>query len=311
MAQQEFLEQLWQSDNISDNLRFFESINSAEDIIEFSRKRPNPDIKIYKRGADESEIKFIIPTINPNSEMCKNIEKLYGNYSVFFIESSGQFFNYAKAINHGIEQIVNNEKNTSYIAISNDDIILDKISITKLPNIEMNAKQAYCLTPNNGDYSGEEVILKKQGRILGIKDILFGKMSDDFIRLQIVRMLNKKKIEFPKVISGNYFIDRLIFNFDQKFQHAHDTSKIINFADFGIFNIEILKKYRFDETYINGWEDWDLSYRLNQADIKFSRLNFRFNRVGHASIGKIMSKEKEIVHSFLNGIYFYWKHLKS
>ena len=35
MEKQELLEQLWQSDNISDNINFFRNINNTEEIIRF------------------------------------------------------------------------------------------------------------------------------------------------------------------------------------------------------------------------------------------------------------------------------------
>ena len=310
MEQQEFLEQLWQSDNISDNVKFFKNINSAEEIIRFSQNRPNPNIKIHQRGNADSEIKFIIPTIDPNSIICKNIEKIYNNYTVFFIESAGKYFNYSKAINHGINHVLKNDDNTSHIILSNDDIVLDRVSALKLPNLEFSQERAYCLTPSIGEYSGENVILTAPGPFLSLKDHLFSRLNGDIIREEIVRILHNKSIPFAKVISKKYFVDRLIFNYVEKFQHSKNLPEITNFADFGIFDIKLLTKNKLDETFINGWEDWDLSYRLKRQNIEINKLNLKFERIGHASIGKVMSKEKEIIHSFLNGIYFYWKHLK-
>ena len=310
MEKQELLEQLWQSDNISDNINFFRNINNTEEIIKFSQSRPNPNIKIHQRGNADSEIKFIIPTMDPNSIICKNIEKIYNNYSIFFIESQGKFFNYSKAINVGIDHVIKNEVNASYIILSNDDIILDKMSALKLPSLTFSTKKAYCLTPSNREYSGENVILTAPGHMLTLKDHLFSRLKGDLIRAEIVRILNNKSIHFAKVISNKYFIDRLIFNYIEKFKEPKNSAQITNFADFGIFHIKLLTKNKLDETFINGWEDWDLSYRLKRQNVEINRVDLKFQRIGHASIGKVMSKEKEIIHSFLNGIYFYWKHIQ-
>ena len=93
-----------------------------------------------------------------------------------------------------------------------------------------------------------------------------------------MKIVREKGIRFHHISTDEVF-GSLDLNSNKKFNYArafsreflsHNflmigsksiTGKFVNFADFGVFNISILRENRFDETFINGWEDWDLSYK--------------------------------------------------
>jgi hypothetical protein len=232
------------------------------------------------------------------------LENEYKDDGILFIESSGKLFNYAKSVNAGIAAIVDDGA-TEIGIISNDDIMIPSSGVQTLKNIKYTDNNVYCLKPQNQDYSGELVEIsvstpweksfeRIQAGIYGFKQ-----------QARLISILNDKKFSYARAFYPEFWFHKFL-----KIGSKTITGKLVNFADFGIFNISILKENRFDETFINGWEDWDLSFRLKQKGIEILPLDISFVRNAHYSIGKVMSKESEDTHSYLNRTYFYEKHKK-
>ena len=301
---QEYLESLWSDNNLTRVLKFYKELRDVSEMIKFSVGRKPAEIKIIRRGNLKSNMKFIIPTMDHNSQQCKMLGENYKNYEVLFIESSGKLFNYSKSVNAGISEVLGDEK-SEIIIISNDDIIMSSSGFQEIKNLTQTEQSVYCLKPEKQNYSGESLEIsvsslweksfeKIQGGIYGFKN-----------QAKLISTLNRKKFNYARA----FFREFLFHNF-LMIGSKSITGKFVNFADFGVFNISILRENRFDVTFINGWEDWDLSYRLKQKGINILPLNISFVRNAHSSIGSVMSKESEVIHSYLNRIYFFEKHSK-
>lgn len=301
---QEYLERLWSADDPINVLKFYKELKDASEMIEFSVGRKSADLKIIEHGNLSSNLKFIIPTMDHNSQHCKILEETYKNYGILFIESSGKFFNYAKSVNAGISAIVDDGVSEIGI-ISNDDIIIAPSGLQTLKTIQYTDDKVYCLKPQNQNYSGESLEISASNTLEKVFERIQAKRHGFKHLERLISELNKRRFNYART----YFPQFLLHNFLIATSKSI-TGRLVNFADFGIFNISILKENRFDETFINGWEDWDLSFRLKQRGIEILPIDISFVRNAHYSIGRVMSKESEIIHSYLNRIYFYEKHTK-
>lgn len=299
-----YLESLWSNDSLEKVLEFYKEIKSVSEMIKFSAGREYAEIKIIRRGNFKSNLKFIIPTMDHNSQQCKMIEKKYEGYGILFIESSGKLFNYAKSVNAGISAILEDDV-TEITIISNDDIIISSSALHALKNIKYTGESVYCLKPQDQNYSGERVEISVSSPWERCFEMMQARIYGFKYQASLISALNDKEINYTRA-----FYPEFLFHKFLKIDSKPLTGKLVNFADFGIFKTSILRENRFDETFINGWEDWDLSYRLKQKGINILPLDMAFIRNAHSSIGRVMSKESEDLHSYLNRIYFYEKHTK-
>ncbi len=303
-SRQTYLESLWSSKKLNDNARFFYEIKDINDILNFSRNRPIAHIEIDFNGNEHSNIQFVIPTMNTESDLCRNITKKYNDYGITFVKSSGQFFNYSRSINYGIESVLG-KKATKIIVVSNDDIILDDANLTFIQNLNLDKNFAYCLSkpPMLNEYSGEDITIYQSNHLSMMKEVMDSIMSKQKKRLSLIKYMKMKSFDYANAINDRYLINKMIIHTTRK-----RILKLKNFADFGVFNAKLFPDFKFDETFINGWEDWDLVYRLSKQGIRFKEINNEYSRMGHASISRVMTKEMEDLHSYLNRIYFSWKH---
>ena len=301
---QEYLESLWSDNNLTRVLKFYKELRDVSEMINFSVGRKPAEIKIIRRGNLKSNMKFIIPTMDHNSQQCKMLEKNYKNYEILFIESSGKLFNYSKSVNAGISEVLGDEK-SEIIIISNDDIIMSSSGFQEIKNLTQTEQSVYCLKPEKQNYSGESLEIAVPSTWAKLYEGFKAARNGFRYQADLISLLTRKKFNYARAFSREFLSHNFLMIGSKSI-----TGKFVNFADFGVFNISILRENRFDETFINGWEDWDLSYRLKQKGINILPLNISFVRNAHSSIGRVMSKESEVIHSYLNRIYFFEKHSK-
>lgn len=303
-GRQTYLESLWSNDSLDKVLEFYKEIKSVSEMVKFSAGRKPSDIKIIRRGDFNSDLKFIIPTMDHNSQQCKMLEKKYEGYGILFIESSGKLFNYAKSVNAGISAILDDDV-TEITIISNDDIMISSSALHVLKSIRRTGESVYCLKPQEQNYSGEKVEISVSSPWEKFFEMIQARIYGFKYHASLISALNNKKINYTRAFFPEFLFHRFLMIGSKPL-----TGELVNFADFGIFKTSILRENRFDETFINGWEDWDLSYRLKQRGIEILPLDMTFIRNAHSSIGRVMTKESEYLHSYLNRIYFYEKHTK-
>jgi hypothetical protein len=132
-------------------LLFYEEIYSIDHLVEFSMKRPDPEINIYHRPGDK-DVAIVVPTSNINGKYAIQTSKIFERFSQFFVVSSGKYFNYSKSVNAGIKAAL--EISPRFIILANDDIYeIDSINllIKKLRIIDEN-KVDYILVDPEPDY---------------------------------------------------------------------------------------------------------------------------------------------------------------
>jgi hypothetical protein len=109
------------------------------------------------------------------------------------------------------------------------------------------------------------------------------------------RLLLEKKFKIKYIIGMTTEIFRFFYRPRFKFKYT---------GSFGIFSIGLVKKYggvMFDETYVNGTEDLDQSWRFIQDNIAEKCLNYEIGDYIGSSLGPYTIKR--ILRILLNDVY--------
>ncbi|MCL4480184.1 MAG: hypothetical protein M1113_01710, partial [Candidatus Thermoplasmatota archaeon] len=147
---------------------------------------------------------------------------------------------------------LSHDQNIRWVIFSNVDMIKidpsDKL-VEELNNINEDVK--FCYAKEGGSHSYSIRI----GEYTRTRDIIFS-LSGKTRKLR--KMLEDKFSIHINSEDNRHFLTRTFVS---------NNKNLINFGDFFILSVDLLKYYNytpFDETYLNGMEDIDLSFRLSQ-----------------------------------------------
>ncbi|MGC9123949.1 MAG: hypothetical protein ACP5IB_07800, partial [Thermoplasmata archaeon] len=211
---------------------------------------------------------------------------------------SNYYFNYAHNCNAGIKKAM--EHNPKWIILSNDDIY--KIYDIEILIKELNVAQEKGIDVAFPEERAKEGVAYRMnlGKTTIIRKIFYLFYSKN---TRITLKLEKKY----KIFLGKKFL-AVGLNFPYSL-FVKGYIKFINGGNFFIFNSKIFEKnYFFDETYINGFEDADLSLRIKLDNLRIDVLNYKIGGKVGTSLGKHGSLRS--LRNFLNYIYFNYKYEK-
>jgi hypothetical protein len=270
------------------------------------RERPKGNYRIVEFNKDENDIIVVIPTMDVNGKLAKTCrDDIFKGLHIIFVESGvgNYYFNYAHNCNAGIKKAM--EYNPKWIILSNDDMY-------KIDDVEVLVKELSKLDPEKIDCVFTSKIVDRSR---------FGSIGQPRIYTSILRrIIRHKEWKIKEKIFKKYEIYLYFVSFKNKFLtnlfYKNWVSFIIT-ASFGIFSGNFIKKIGnnlFDETYINGIEDVDLSLIINY-NYKLSFINYKIGdyigmSLGNKSVGKLL---REIRNS-ANLIYFnkkFYNHLNN
>lgn len=295
-------EELYERLNAKNFLDFYNSFGSVNALIEFITSRKRAEVRIFKiESKIESEITAVIPTKSIESQIVKTLTDKLTGFNIIFVESKGPFFNFSFSMNSGIREAI--RLNTKYIMLSNDDIFPlespDKLQrsvvmngVDKdvlIPSIMstlsfLSPKQKIfsqsCLT--NHIVSNKVLSILNPSKTSKSSRVLLGKIkmykSPDILKYIIIRendpIFKKKHLK----ILG-YGMKYAITQFNKP------LIEINNIQPVSIIKSDLLKKEAFDESFINGGEDTDLSVRLAIRGVRVGYLKERFQNLGGYSLG--------------------------
>lgn len=202
------------------------------------------------------------------------------------MESKGRYFNYARSVNKGVE--ISLKYNPKWIIIANNDIIIrDDIKqlISKLLNIDN----------------------KRFNSIIGAGGPHKFKLCR-FTFLSNLLLLSKYKQKFAilKKFNTKFFM----YNYKKIFSLiCRPLVSVENISFFGEFLIispyYILRNngILFDETYINGVEDFDLFLNILSTG-SYNFIRFNIEHLGGRSLG---TDDKRFLRNYINMIYLNYK----
>ncbi|WP_338602450.1 hypothetical protein V6M85_02235 [Sulfolobus tengchongensis] len=328
---------LFYSDNPNDVLHFYNFFESAEDLIEWMRSRPRAEVKIKEVEGDTSII-IVIPTANVNGIYAKNDIEIYKGLHIIFCESSGRYFNYAHSINICVKEAM--KYDPEWILFSNDDMYkVDEPYVLKNELQQLNYKKVLAVLPIDKQYrfNYNEIRVLRPSIIKGYRNFSFGMLSllyDNLIRrrntkinINLILLLSIAQIHYNNILRkfNLPFVDlRIAENRKITFKIRNMMEKIFNeyinsfyikkFGDFGGFSRAFLQTRNgiiFDETYINGVENYDLSFELMLENVPINIIKYRKGSYKGRSLGTGITQKgvSRSIRQFANYIYFSYKYL--
>lgn len=248
----------------------------------------------------------VIPSMDVNSERVKSLANEFDKNEVdsIVVEDRLPEFRFSKSMNAGIQEALK-YPDISTIVLSNDDVNnikgLNEMINTVVTNKTMMTRDIYAVPYVDGS-----------PKIFYVTTSRLGFMWSH-------TLMNKAPFHAKRVLSGfGWTKNRKKFAMGApavKWQ----SDKIYSIQPFSVLSSSVLKRFMFDENFINGLEDDELGYRLWKNNIKgvtnpawsihhSSNVSFKEVRQGKKSnIGLCYSSDEEMVKS---AEYFYDKHFR-
>ena len=275
-------------------IEFYNGFDNRDQLIQWMKERPKGASYIHEVEGDK-DIIVVIPTADFNGKYARTCrEEIFKGLHMIFVESGENpdpYFNYAHNCNVGIKKAM--EYNPKWVVVSNDDMAtIDSVSklIFRLGSIQ---DRSVVFTAPRGKYHSYPT---KVGKRSHLKLLYYMTKGDRGLTLYKLESKIQKKFLSPYTIENMSLYHRF-FN--------RETVRFVNIGAFGILNSDFLKKRScklFDETYINGIEDADISLSIKKDRIDFGVVNFRIGDLVGSSLGSY-SKNRQI-RDFINQVYF-------
>lgn len=279
-AEMNILNRQFMSKRAKDVIDFYENFSDVDGLIRWMRTRPSSTSTIIKAEGNK-DVVVVIPTRDAKgiyAKHCKNV--VFKDQQIIFIENSkgdDLFFNYAKSVNLGIREAL--KFSPDWIVVCNDDVFkIDEISILTegLSKIDKDQIDVVFTTPPGKFHSYKRTLamLSNMGRSFYL---LSGTINRNFLRL-------KRKFGCSYNVGSPYF------PFSLRYKNIFTFTLT---GTFSIFSSEYLRTMNgniFDETYINGYEDVDLSISLLTDDSKSTHVNYKIGDMSGSSLGRDKSR---------------------
>ena len=278
-------EYLYSSNMVSEIEKFYLSFQNKYQLFDWMKKRVKTEPKIVEVNKSSNDI-VVIPTANVNGKWSKAALDTFKGFHIIFVESAkDNFFNLSHSFNVGFKLAL--EYSPNWIVFSNDDMIAME-SPQKLREALNKAEDtANALFINELIY-GHSYLIE-----LGNENLI-GK----------VRAFSQGRNIIRRELFESRFGVKIKMRTAREREKYHSFKKIVSLSltgDFGILNSAFVKKLNakvFDETFIHGAEDIDLSVRLMLADFEPSWIDFSIGSIGGGTRGKTQIRWLKDVANF-------------
>ena len=294
MKETNYLNILYNSNTKEDFFRFYSFFKDRTELINWMKNRKKSLPSIIDVPGDDKYV-VVIPTIDSMGSYASNCKlNLFNGLHIIFVESGHDaYFNYAHNLNLGFREAM--KFHPDWVIFSNDDMYsIDKVSVLKnqLTSFQVETPDVVYTNPA-GKYHSYMVNI---GESSFIRKLAFKMVKNLRYKIELER-------NFSKLLSLKYFAYASTFPYSLLLRYS---KPIINIGSFGVFSYDYIKAKGgslFDETYINGYEDLDLSLRLrmdNSANVGF--IKYRIEDIIGGSLGKHSSVRT--YRSLMNLAYF-------
>jgi hypothetical protein len=277
----EYRNRLFVSKNLVDILEFYRSFESNEEVLEWMRERPKGACFLHEIEGDK-EIVVVIPTADFNGNYAKNCrETIFKKLQIIFVESGeigDPFFNFAHSVNIGISKALT--YNPKWVIVSNDDMFqLDPIEklVSEIRKINENDIDAIFITE-----SPHHSVVSELAEPRFIRKFFHWLYPNKVFRY-LINLEDKFNVKYLSVSKSSLF--GLIF-FKKGYRFIQGMDFFVISAKYSMINEGNL----FDETFINTYEDVDLSLRLSFNAHRIATVDFRIGDYYGKSLGKVRDR---------------------
>jgi GT2 family glycosyltransferase len=280
----DYLNNYFVNDDTNKIIEFYNSFENTGQLIRWMRERPRGGVNIREVDG-RKDIIVVIPTMDVNNKYAVEArEKIFKGLQIIFVESGRDFyFNYAHNCNIGVKKAL--AYSPDWIVISNDDMYkIDNIEVLINKLLKLDNKTVEVVFTQPSKYHSIPVYFSK-GNIF--RRIYF-KMSK--YRREQLRIENRYSVRYfssPRYGYGRYF-------FNHKNPH-------ISIADFGIFSSKFIERIGgklFDETYVHGGEDVDLSLEVARSG-RYTFINFSIGDFLGSSLGRNINRKLRDISGYI------------
>ena len=250
-------------------IEFYNGFDNRDQLIQWMKERPKGVSYIHEVDGYK-DIVVVIPTADFNGKYATTCrEEIFKGLHMIFVESGENpdpYFNYAHNCNVGIKKAI--EYNPKWVVVSNDDIETENIQ--KLISVLQNATGNYYVPKNTRSNTENQAF--SVPRLLFALYALY-RLKKDGLQKYILTI----KTRNIRIFRGNFTIFSRTYGLFFKLLLIFATpisSSFKNFYDFGIFNTNVLREDLYDETFINGNEDFELCNRLANHGVTAKTLDF-------------------------------------
>ena len=282
------LEELWSSNNLDNLVKFYKFVNSPEKAYDFSINRRKADIRVYHLN-NHSRLCFIIPTISVDEFLKTPYWGLVSEFDAIVVESYGQYFNYARSVNHGIREALKYDYST--LILSNDDMIVIDNKDKLLGEIE-NLKEFDVILPTKVRTHRSSTYIADQFSIVNL-DLIAKSITYIGWFMAENSTFNAFRAIFNDLDGYKYTVfesgsgkgtNNLILKF---LKTKYDKLPLFN--SFGIFQRPVLENENMNEAFINAREDYEFIVRLVNDKFSFVKSSFKIADIGGQSMNKYYS----------------------
>jgi len=288
------------SSDPKDIIHFYEGFENREELIDWMKERPKGSCEI-KEVEGEKDVVVVIPTADFEAEYAKRCrEEIFKGLHIIFVVSGigNNYFNIAHNSNIGIKKAM--EYSPKWIVVSNDDMF--KIDDTSVLLNALRRKDENVLKSVFTHPSKYHSIPVCNGR----PRIIVGSLGE-FLYLFLTRKINVQIYLFTKKIARR-FNAKWFFapNKDlyRKIFYSETRCYVLT-SDFSILSGKWAKELNgeiFDETYLNGVEDWDLSLQICGERKDYDFIDYRIGDLVGGTIGGYV--DNRTLRDSANMIYF-------
>ena len=288
-------------------IEFYNGFENRDQLILWMKERPKGVANLREVEGDK-EIIVVIPTADFNGKYARECrENIFKGLHIVFVESGGRgdfYFNYAHNCNVGIRKAM--EYNPKWIIMSNDDVDkVDDIGVLKQELSKLDSKNIdfVACEPSYGYHSTPVKIMYPNKLGILIYSHKFLRRYSRSVREIIKRikltlcftLIDTSMVHNIKISRIELFRIKFLANF-----FFYNTK--ISFYQIGAFGIvsgtlvNELSKKLYNENYINGSEDIDLSYRIQLRGNKVKKIHYNIRPKVGATLGSdILRDMKNIV----------------
>jgi len=257
-------------------IEFYNGFHSMDELMEWMKERPK-GVPWIREVEGQKDIIVVIPTADFNGKYAKECrDNIFKGLHMIFVESGGKndfYFNFAHYVNAGVKKAL--EYKPKWIIYSGDDMYkIDDVNVLvrQLKNINEENYNAVFTKPAR--YHSAPCRIMKINSFYNLFNLVTN-YNAGRIRIKLYRKFN---VEFISMRSKY----ALIFSFPRK---SYPFTESLDFLILSRKFVEQAMGNIFDETYVNGGEDVDLSLRISFAREKIAFINYKIGDYMGSTLG--------------------------